>query len=90
MHHEQVIWETEKLNQADLVLFWFPHQTLCPITLYEYGWLINMDKLVAVGASPEYKRLSDIQLRLIRLKNQIVNSSLSTTVLEAISKLNGV
>ena len=90
MHREQVLWETEKLEQADLVLFWFPHETLCPMTLYEFGWLVNSDKDIVVGASNEYKRLYDIQLRLIRLKNQVVNCTLSTTVHEAIFKLIGV
>jgi len=34
-------WEFEHLRKAKAIMFWFPSETLCPITLYELGaWTI--------------------------------------------------
>src|SRR6478736_102537 len=34
---EQIEWEYKALRTADTVFFWFPQETLCPITLFELG-----------------------------------------------------
>jgi len=31
----QIEWEFRYLNYSTAIMFWFPEQTLCPITLYE-------------------------------------------------------
>src|SRR5882724_7144555 len=33
----QIAWEHRHLRRAAAALFWFPSETLCPITLYELG-----------------------------------------------------
>ncbi len=63
MHKAQVDWETRKLEESTVVVFWFCHETLCPITLYEYGWIKHTDKVRIVGAHPDYQRRNDILFR---------------------------
>ena len=33
----QIQWEFNYLNEADIVVFYFCEETVCPITLFEYG-----------------------------------------------------
>src|SRR5690606_13245814 len=43
---KQIIWEHEYLARSETILFWFPQETLCPITLLEYGkFLVSNRKL---------------------------------------------
>lgn len=64
LHKAQVQWETAYLEVADLVLFWFPKETLCPMTLYEFGWMLNSGRNMIIGAHPEYARFNDLRFRL--------------------------
>jgi hypothetical protein len=71
---EQIKWEFRYLRRATARLFWFPPQTLCPITLYELGaWSMTSDSLF-VGVDPRYQRKRDveIQTRLARPNVTIV------------------
>lgn len=64
----QIEWEHAHLRSADAIFFWFPPETPCPITLFEYGkWLVSKKPLF-VGCHPQYPRLQDvyIQTRLER------------------------
>jgi len=61
---EQIKWEHDMLRRADMISFWFPCETLCPITLYELGYWTaqaewGMTKVV-VGVHPEYARKQDV------------------------------
>lgn len=68
---EQIRWEYRWLDRADIVSFWFPCETLCPITLYEladvtrrvmYDQDSQGDRLeLVVGAHREYERRFDIE-----------------------------
>ena len=72
----QIEWEFEHLYAADAILFWFPHETLCPITLFEYGkWIVSKKKMF-VGYHREYKRSLDlnVQTRLERGGQMIHNT----------------
>lgn len=64
----QIEWEFFHLTSADAVLFWFPYNTLCPITLYELGVQAALDTPIFVGCHPAYPRKFDVekQLQLIR------------------------
>lgn len=59
----QIEWEFEHLHRAHAVSFWFPCQTLCPITLYELGVWISSAKPVFVGLHPEYGRRIDVEIQ---------------------------
>ncbi len=73
---QQIIWEYRHLRRATAVLFWFPAETLCPITLYELGAWSMTTKPIFVGVHPAYQRRQDvaIQSRLSRPEIQVVDS----------------
>lgn len=68
MNKAQIAWEYKYLNLRDRftfiteLFFWFPKETLCPITLFEYGKALGQNrKQILVGCDLEYKRLEDIK-----------------------------
>src|SRR5262249_4508831 len=76
---EQIRWEYRHLRKADAVLFWFPCETLCPISLYELGaWSVYCDQTglrpLFVGVHPQYRRRPDIEIQtgLVRPEVPIV------------------
>ena len=72
----QIKWEYDHLRKASAILFWFPCETLCPITLYELGAWSMSEKPILLGVHPDYQRRQDveIQTRLIRPDISIVYS----------------
>ncbi len=56
---KQTIWEFNKLNEADIISFWFSKGSLNPITLYEFGYWIGK-KPIIVGMDPEYQRAEHV------------------------------
>lgn len=60
---QQIIWEHDHLRRATAISFWFPQETLCPITLYELGAWSMTPKKIFIGAHPNYQRLLDIQVQ---------------------------
>jgi len=67
---EQIEWEHRHLQAAGAVSFWFPPETLCPITLYELGAWANWrgadgrQKPLVVGAHPDYAKRADLKIQL--------------------------
>ncbi len=59
----QVRWERRHLRQASAILFWFPPETLAPITLYELGAYSMTDKPLFVGVHPDYQRRIDVMVQ---------------------------
>jgi hypothetical protein len=72
----QILWEHEHLRLASAIAFWFPSQTLCPITLYELGAWSMTQKPLFVGTHPDYARRLDVmvQTRLVRPEIQVTDS----------------
>jgi hypothetical protein len=72
----QIRWEHRHLNKATAVLFWFPPETLCPITLYELGARSTTKVPIFIGIHPDYKRKFDVEVQtsLVRPEIQIVYS----------------
>ncbi len=64
----QIEWEHDALSKADSIVFWFPKETLCPITLFELGSWAKSPKPLIVGVHEEYMRRLDVevQMRLAR------------------------
>lgn len=63
---QQILWERIHLNLADVISFWFPKETLCPITLFELGAALHSGKKTVrliIGADPEYKRREDVVIQ---------------------------
>jgi hypothetical protein len=71
----QIEWEYRHLQQADAALFWFPSETLCPITLFELGAWSRSKKPLFVGTHPGYLRRLDVivQLSLARPEVTVVD-----------------
>jgi hypothetical protein len=71
---QQILWEHVYLKSADATSFWFTPETLCPITLFELGKQLSLNKPLFVGIHPEYARKKDleIQVKLIRPDIKIV------------------
>lgn len=66
---DQIKWEYDALRKSSTVMFWFPEETLCPITLFELGVFTQKpDTKVIVGTHPNYSRRLDVveQLKLSR------------------------
>lgn len=55
----QIKWEHTALTQSDAILFWFPKDTLCPITLFELGKFAGK-KPIFVGTDLAYARRLDV------------------------------
>lgn len=73
--YEQILWEHNHLIEADVIVFWFPKESLCPITLFELGKYGKGSKII-VGCHPEYKRKQDVilQLSLMNPSVRVVDS----------------
>lgn len=61
--HEQIIWEYNYLKLCHSCMFWFPSETLCPITLYELGKMQMSGKKLFLGVDKEYERKEDIEIQ---------------------------
>lgn len=68
----QIKWEYAHLRAADAISFWFPKETLCPITLFELGAQMAHNQTLFVGTHPEYQRRQDVLIQLSLAKPQIV------------------
>lgn len=58
---EQIEWENNYLKNSTGVVFWFPKETLCPITLFELGAALHSQNVIAIGIHPEYQRKLDVE-----------------------------
>lgn len=59
----QIEWEHRHLQRASAALFWFPCETLCPISLYELGAWSMTRKPLFVGVHPDYARRIDVKIQ---------------------------
>ncbi|MEK6905685.1 MAG: nucleoside 2-deoxyribosyltransferase domain-containing protein [Nanoarchaeota archaeon] len=77
---EQIEWEYCHLIKADAISFWFPKETVCPITLFELGVYLTRDKPIFIGIHPEYARRRDVEIQ----------TSLANPELELVYDLNSL
>jgi hypothetical protein len=61
---EQIRWEFEGLRSANLIAFWFPKETLNPITLFEFGAAMERSSPIIVGIDPKYARKVDLEIQI--------------------------
>lgn len=64
MSKKQIEWEYKYLKFSTGRIFWFPAETLCPITLFELGKFCEKADPLFVGCHPEYKRKLDVEVQL--------------------------
>jgi len=75
MTETQINWEFRHLLSSSAVSFYFPPETLCPITLFELGkW--SSAKRIFICCHPKYARREDviIQIGLIRKDVKVVDT----------------
>lgn len=64
---DQIKWEFDHLALSDIISFWFPAESICPIALFELGkWLTAEEYLgptTFIGCHPEYPRRFDIEVQ---------------------------
>ena len=65
---EQIEWEHSALSKIDSCIFWFPCETLCPITLFELSKQLLRAKqksvCLVVGWHPDYQRAFDLEVQI--------------------------
>src|SRR5262245_30382956 len=69
---EQIAWEHRHLRRATAVMFWFPAETLAPITLYELGAVTVMGKPLFAGTHPDYGRRQDVRIQTRLARPEVV------------------
>jgi hypothetical protein len=77
---EQIKWEYTHLWRSQIITFWFPKESVCPIALYELGMALCRNALkdylrpdaklaiprprICVGIEPGYKRAENIRIQM--------------------------
>ncbi len=64
LEDQQIVWEYNHIKQASAVSFWFPNETLCPITLYELGKCTQFSKPLFIGMDQKYGRKNNLEIQL--------------------------
>ncbi len=59
----QIKWEYDALRAADVISFWFPKETICPIVLYELGAWSMTRKPLCIGVHCDYQRKQDVLIQ---------------------------
>jgi len=73
LEEEQIKWEHHHLALALGYAFWFPKETLCPITLFELGAVSAgpRGRRIFIGTHPEYARKRDIKWQMLLRRPEI-------------------
>lgn len=58
---EQIAWELDALNRAEVVLMWFPASAKAPVAMLETGLFMQSGKLV-IGAEPGFYRRRNLEM----------------------------
>ncbi len=93
MSEKQIEWEFWHIDNSDGYIFWFPEETLCPITLLELGKCLQKykveNKFISIGCHPNYKRRFDVIKQTQLMNNKlIIHSSLDEIALDVINYIN--
>ncbi len=70
---EQVEWEQDMLEAADVIALYFARETMAPISLLELGLFARTGKMV-VACPPGYWKRGNVQIVCQRLKIELVDS----------------
>lgn len=66
---QQIMWEFHYIRTTSAVMFWFPAETICPITLFELGARLEsnrhsaMSQKLFIGTHPDYTRNEDVEIQ---------------------------
>ncbi len=84
----QIDWEHRHLMHSDHAIFWFSHETLCPITLFELGKWLASRKDVHIGVHPDYARRLDVIHQTAHFNPEIkIHSTIEDLARSLVNKL---
>lgn len=72
--HEQVTWELDHIDDADLVVFYFDPKTQSPVTLLEIGHSLGSDKTIIVCCPDGYFRKGNVVITCARHGVNVLNT----------------
>lgn len=88
LEEQQIKWEHFHLDNSMSIVFWFPKETLCPITLFELGKHLNTGHRLYIGCHPEYARKNDVRIQVgLEKPNQVIHESLDDLISEVLLDL---
>jgi hypothetical protein len=73
MEDEQIAWELEALEKANVILMWFPESAEAPVSFLELGLYLQSGKLL-VGVEQGFYRQRNIELTSQRYGNPVYYS----------------
>lgn len=71
---EQVTWELDHINKADIVVFYFDPKTTAPISLLEMGLALEGKKTLLVCCPDGYFRKGNVVVTVKRFNVEVLNS----------------
>lgn len=72
--HEQVTWELDHIEKADLVVFYFDPETKSPITLAELGFVLGRSKYCIVCCPDGFYRKGNVVIMCQRNGIEVLNT----------------
>lgn len=72
--NEQVTWELDNINSADMVVFYFDPNALSPITLMELGLCAGIEHFVVVCCPDGYWRKGNVEMICDRYNMPLYNT----------------
>lgn len=91
---EQIIWEFNMINLAEIIIFYFPCETVCPLSLYELGRCNVLaaeknGKKLFIGFHPDYCKSFDVTFQTILANNERTYEGFDRLMEEVCSHLKG-
>ena len=91
IEEEQITWEYGWLRYSNILLFHFSHETVAPITLFEYGaaleWARNYKWIkIYVSIHSDYSRKNDVVIQT-RLRNPEVSKNIYFSLDECLENM---
>lgn len=88
---EQITWEHQYLGLCEILLFYFSHETVAPITLLELGASLEKAKLeqykkIYIAIDPEYQRKNDVVIQT-ELRNPKFAKNISYDLGETVQRI---
>ena len=94
---DQILWERRHREHADQMIFWFSHETVHPIALFELGVDVAREyyddrggPVLFVGVDPRYERKFDLSVQLPSFFLDIVISDTLDGLLNRVINYNTV
>jgi hypothetical protein len=79
METEQIEWELNAMDAADLIFLWFPKDARAPVSLFEAGLFMDSGKLL-IGAEHGFYRRRNLELTCPRHGVPCVYSALDMMI----------